>query len=446
MPVWSNFRGGDSFITAPRKRAASRSEQPVVPDHTRSRGRRRGHAAAYPLPSPALRFKPGFVKQTLFLLSAASFIVVAVMTVMTPLLPLIADEFARSIGNVGLVVSAFAVPYGAFQIVFGPLGDRYGKLRTVALALGASTVFTLACGLVGSLEGLVVMRFLTGLAMAGTVPLAMAFIADEVPFAERQPVMGRYINGLVLGQIAGGSLGGIAAEYFAWRHIFFVFAGMSALISACLWWQAGRSTAPLRAHRQHPAAVLRVYRELLAERHSRDMIITGTLEGMLIFGVLAYFGAFLRQRHGLDYVVIGLLLGMYGAGGIIYSAAVYRIVALLGERGMVIAGTLLLGVCYLLICVVPKWWALVPIFTLAGFGFYMFHNTMQTRASELSSEARGTAIALWVFMLFAGQGLGVVVFGAVIDRAGYAAAFVSAGCGIVALGWWTQGHLLRRRH
>ncbi len=385
------------------------------------------------------------MKQTLFLLSTASFIVVAVMTVMTPLLPLIADEFARTVGNVGLVVSAFALPYGAFQVVFGPLGDRYGKLRTIALALAASTVFTFACGLVSSLQGLVLMRFLTGLAMAGTVPLAMAYIADEVPFAERQPVMGRYINGLVLGQIAGGSLGGIAAEYFAWRQIFFVFAGLSALISFCLWWQAGRSTAPLRTTRQAPAAIFRIYRNLLTDRRSRDVIITGTLEGMLIFGVLAYFGAFLRQRHGLDYVVIGLLLGMYGVGGLIYSAAVYRLVAVLGERGMIVVGTLLLGASYLLIWVAPQWWLLPPVFTVAGFGFYMFHNTMQTRASELSSDARGTAIAFWVFMLFAGQGIGAVVIGAVIDGLGYGAAFVGAGFGIVALGWWTQAYLLRPR-
>lgn len=386
------------------------------------------------------------MKQTIFLLSTASFIVVAVMTVITPLLPLIADEFARSIGSVGMVVTAFAVPYGAFQVVFGPLGDRYGKLRTVALALAASTVFTLACGLVQSLEGLVVMRFLTGLAMAGTVPLAMAFIADEVPFAERQPVMARYINGIVLGQIAGGSLGGIVGEYFAWRHIFIVFGIASAVISLCLWRQAARSTAPLRAHSQDPRAVLRVYRELLAGRASRDMIVTGTLEGVLIFGVLAYFGALLRQRHGLDYVVIGLVIGMYGVGGLVYSATVRRIVALLGERGMIIGGTLLLGLSYMLICTVPVWWLLPPVFTLSGFGFYMFHNTMQTRATELSSEARGTALSLWVFMLFAGQGLGVMAIGAIIDRYGYVAAFMLAGAGIIALGAWTQAHVRRPRH
>ena len=73
----------------------------------------------------------------ILLLAAVAFVVVAVMTVTGPLLPLIAGEFSRSVGQAGIIVTAFAVPYGAFQIVFGPIGDRYGKLRVVAtLAAG----------------------------------------------------------------------------------------------------------------------------------------------------------------------------------------------------------------------------------------------------------------------------------------------------------------------
>ena len=68
---------------------------------------------------------------TILLLAAVAFVVVAVMTVTGPLLPLIAEEFGRSVGQVGIIVTAFAVPYGAFQIVFGPIGDRYGKVRVI---------------------------------------------------------------------------------------------------------------------------------------------------------------------------------------------------------------------------------------------------------------------------------------------------------------------------
>lgn len=379
-----------------------------------------------------------------FLLGAASFVVVAVMTVTGPLLPLIAHDFGTSVGAAGIVVSAFAVPYGAFQVVFGPLGDRAGKLRVIAGAMTISTLFVLASGLTGSLESLAAMRFLCGTAMAGTVPLAMAYIADEVPYERRQLVIGRFLNGLVLGQIGGGCLGGLVAEYMEWRTIFHLFAACCALVAVALWMRASQQGPQPAAQQRSPREVLGIYWSLMCGAHSRAVVITGTLEGVLIFGVAAFYGAYLRHRFELGYASIGAILSMYGVGGMAYSAMVRPLVARLGERRMVVAGTALLGVCYLVLPWLPHWWLAPPALFLAGFGFYTFHNTMQTQATELDPNARGTALALWVFMMFLGQGFGVMLLGAVIDHGGYGAAFSTAGVGVIALGLWFRRRLERR--
>lgn len=379
-----------------------------------------------------------------FLLGAASFVVVAVMTVTGPLLPLIALDFNTSVGAAGIVVSAFAIPYGAFQIVFGPLGDRAGKLRVIAGAMTVSTVFVLASGLTGSLESLAAMRFLCGAAMAGTVPLAMAYIADEVPYESRQLVIGRFLNGLVLGQIGGGCLGGLVAEYLEWRQIFYLFALCCAAVSAALWVSAARQPLAHAAQQRSIREVLVIYWTVLRAPRSRAVVITGTLEGVFIFGIAAFYGAYLRHRFELGYAAIGAILSMYGLGGMAYSAMVRPIVARLGERRMVVAGTAVLGVCYLTLPILTSWWMTPPLLFLAGFGFYTFHNTMQTQATELDPNARGTALALWVFMMFLGQGVGVVLIGLVIDGAGYGAAFSMAGIGVVTLGFWFHRRLEKR--
>lgn len=360
------------------------------------------------------------------------------MTVTGPLLPVVAEEFAVTVGDAGIIVTAFAVPYGVCQILFGPIGDRYGKLRVIAIALGSSTLFVLGSGLAQSLGGLAVMRFCSGLAMAATIPLAMAWIADEVPYVERQPVIGRFVNGLVLGQMAGGIFGGLAAEYFEWRSIFYLFALFCAGFSLLLWRLDRRSaTRPAPVHAS-PRQVIALYWSLLTQARARRVIVAGAVEGMIVFGVLAYFGAFLRQEHDLGYGLIGLVLCMYGLGGLVYAAAVYRLVPLLGERRMILLGTVLLGACYVALTRVPHWGLCAPVLLLAGFGFYLFHNTMQTRATELSDAARGTAMSLWVFMVFFGQGIGVWVCGALVDRHGYDLTFTFAGGAVVLLGWWFQ--------
>ena len=69
-----------------------------------------------------------------------------------------------------------------------------------------------------------------------------------------------------------------------------------------------------------------------------------------------------------------------------------------------------------------------------GLGFYMVHNTIQTRVTEVAPEARGSAVALHAFHFYVGQSLGPVAVGVVGGLLGPGAAFALAGAGMLALG------------
>ena len=379
---------------------------------------------------------------TIWLLSAVSFVVVAIMTVSVPLLPVLAAEFQTSIGYAGIIVTAFALPYGAVQILLGPVGDKFGKLRVIAGSLALSTIFVLGSGTADSIEYLATMRFFSGLSMAGTIPLAMAYIADEVPYETRQLVIGRYINGVVLGHIAGGVLGGFAAEYLDWRHIFFLFAGLCLLFSFFLFNKS--SVEKIQPGRISIRSTMSLYRSVLLIKKSRQVIITGTLEGVFIFGIFAYFGAYLRDSYDLGYGTVGLILGAYGLGGLFYAMVVPYLVSSLGELKMIGLGSFFLGMSFLSFGFIARWEFIVPLFFFAGFSFYVFHNTMQTHATEIAPDARGAGVSFWAFMLFFGQGFGVTIFGIFINNFGYKFTFSLAGCGIALLGWWFRSQLADR--
>lgn len=170
-------------------------------------------------------------------------------------------------------------------------------------------------------------------------------------------------------------------------------------------------------------------------------MIAVTLEGFFVFGPMAYFGAYLRQVHHLDYSLIGLTLSAYGVGGLCYVASVNWLVPKLGERGLATSGGLVMGFALFVLAYAPSWWIAFAAFFFAGFGFYLIHNTMQTRATELSIDARGAAMSLWAFMLFFGQGIGVFVFGVLVDDYGYGTLFVVASLGMVSLGLWFQARI-----
>jgi len=124
-----------------------------------------------------------------------------------------------------------------------------------------------------------------------------------------------------------------------------------------------------------------------------------------------------------------------------YSLLVRRLLARLGEKGFVLAGGLILFVCFLALPLLPAWQATVPIFIASGFGFYMFHNTLQTRATEMAPQARGTAIAVFAFSLFMGQASGVAACGVLITAVGYPWSFMLAGVGLLVLGQWFAGRV-----
>jgi predicted MFS family arabinose efflux permease len=78
-----------------------------------------------------------------------------------------------------------------------------------------------------------------------------------------------------------------------------------------------------------------------------------------------------------------------------------------------------------------------------GFGYFMMHTVLQSRATELVPEARSTAVSFFVFMLFLGQALGALGFGAAIAAWGYRLAFLGGAAALFTLGCWLWS-LMRR--
>ena len=129
------------------------------------------------------------------------------MRVTDALLPRLASDFQVGIGRAAAVVTAFAVAYGLMQVLFGPLGDRFGKLRVISVSAAAAALATLACQLAPGFEGLLVARIFAGAFCGSIIPLSMAWIGDVVPYEKRQPILARFLLGQILGLASGTAIG-----------------------------------------------------------------------------------------------------------------------------------------------------------------------------------------------------------------------------------------------
>ena len=79
-----------------------------------------------------------------------------------------------------------------------------------------------------------------------------------------------------------------------------------------------------------------------------------------------------------------------------------------------------------------------------GWGFYMIHGSLQVFASELSVEARATALSLHSFFFFMGQTVGPIAYGFGIQHAGKMSTLLTSAAVIMALGL-ACARLLRQR-
>ena len=102
---------------------------------------------------------------------------------------------------------------------------------------------------------------------------------------------------------------------------------------------------------------------------------------------------------------------------------------------MMIAGAALVGLQLAAIAFGPAWKIQAVSMLFMGWGFYMIHGSLQVFASELSVEARATALSLHSFFFFMGQTIGPIAYGYGILHAGKIPTLLTSAVIITLLGF-----------
>lgn len=382
----------------------------------------------------------------------------AAFRICDPLLPQLARTFGTSTGAAAYTITVFAVAYGSLQIFWGPIGDRYGKYRIAAVATIACAIGNIGAVFADSLTALVVCRAIAGATGGGIVPLALAWIGDTIPYAQRQAVLARFLTRTILGIACGQFIGGLFADTLGWRWAFGALAASYVVIGLLLQLELRGVMARSGLPREGVAAVVVAPRlsfmaqsaAILHDRWSRIILLTVALEGAIVFGALAFIPSDLHVRFNLSLTAAGGIVASYGLGGVAYTFCARGLVARLGERGLAQSGGIVVLLAFAMLWAAPYWQvALAACFTI-GFGFYMLHNTLQTNATQMAPAARGTSVSMFASCFFVGQAVGVALAALVVDRAGPGSLYliamvlipVVATCFAVALRSRPAHHLL----
>jgi len=141
----------------------------------------------------------------------------------------------------GLLFALFLVGWG-LAFLWGPVGDKFGRVRTLMITIVWYSVFTFLSALVTSVWQLAILRLLAGIGIGGEWAMGGTFVAEEWPESRRRAGAGYmhtgYYVGIFLAAIANYAIG----SHYGWRAMFAV-GGVPALLLA---WVRHSVTEPSR--------------------------------------------------------------------------------------------------------------------------------------------------------------------------------------------------------
>lgn len=366
----------------------------------------------------------------ILILGLAGFVVMADNWVVSPILPAIAKSLQVSPVRAGLLISAYMIPFGLFQLVFGPLADRYGKRPVITFSMVFFTIGTALCGLGLGLFDLALYRAVTGVFAASVMPISLALIGDVVPMERRQQAIGTFMGIAFLGQGLSMAVGGSIAYFVSWRGVFFTYAALSVISTLLLIFVGGKA----HSKKNRESRFFKPYVDLLRNVRSLWVYIVVLLEGILIIGSFSYLGAYTEHLFSYNYFVIGLILTAFGAGAVITGRLVGKIAQRIGRLNTLSLGLVSTVIANgLLFSVTTQPVLLIIAIALLGIGFMLAHSSLITIATEFAKMARGTAMSLVAFGFMGGGGVGTAIGGRVISSVGYASFYGLYGLSLLVL-------------
>lgn len=345
------------------------------------------------------------------LLGLAGFIVMADNWVVSPILPAIAKNLNVEIAKAGLLITAYMIPFGIFQIIFGPLADRYGKKQVITFSLIMFTIATGLCALGTSLTNLAIYRGLTGIFAASVMPISLALIGDVFHMEERQQAIGTFMGISFLGQGLSMAIGGTIAYFLNWKGVFITYAILSLIPTILLI----SNYKKLPSEKNPNIEILKPYFRLLSNSKSLFTYLIVLLEGTFIVGSFSYIGSYIAKTYEYNYFKIGMILTAFGVMSVIGGRISGKFSKKYGQKKVLSTGLLSAAVADIIIfCFGSNIYLLILGVALLGLGFILTHSTLLTRATGFAQKSRGAAMSLVAFCFMGGGGVGTAIGGKII--------------------------------
>lgn len=370
-----------------------------------------------------------------FLLGMMGFFVMGDNYAASPIIVDIARDFAVPIGMAAMTVSAYMLPFGLFTVLFGPLADRYGKVRVITLAALGTALFSSLAALAFNIQSLALLRAVNGAFAAAILPVTISLMGDI--FDDPKSMMngiGTIMGMFYLGAAAATAIGGGLSYIGSWRLVYLAY-GISEFIVLTFIYKYLKFEGGV----VEKLSFKNSYSKALSDHKLLKIVFLLFLLGFGVFGSFTYLGDYFVRQTSYSILTVGLILTMFGLAAFSGGRKAGTVKGRVGTKLLLISA--FIGLLSLLVI---AWWIdiIFVIPALIGFGlaFVFLYVPIIFTAQQRLPKQRGTVMSLAAFNMFIGGALGVFVNGQIEEMFGYHYLFLLASVIILLTG--LLGYLL----
>ncbi len=169
-------------------------------------------------------------KIVLLIVVIGAFLTPFMLSALNIALPSIQREFAANAVLLSWVATSYILTTAVFLVPIGKIGDIYGRNRLYKWGFIIFTVVSFACGLVPTIELLILMRVLQGIGAAMIMTTGMALLTSVFPPQERGKALGFNVSAVYIGLSLGPFIGGFLTERLGWQSIFLLIAPLGLIV------------------------------------------------------------------------------------------------------------------------------------------------------------------------------------------------------------------------
>lgn len=158
----------------------------------------------------------------LFIVVMVTFMATLDSSIVNVALPVMAKSLNVTSAGIQLVVTSYLIIISATILVFGRLGDMFGKTKVFKFGIALFTLGSLFCGITSSLTVLVLARVIQAIGAAAAMANSQGIITAVFPANERGKALGITGTFVALGSLVGPPLGGFIVDATSWKYIFLI--------------------------------------------------------------------------------------------------------------------------------------------------------------------------------------------------------------------------------